>query len=109
MDKENNQPYIVVIVKDEYSQYFIAIEQIMMLECHNFMTALFLLLASHYVFNLSYHCKAKDFLFLQERVAGINSATTEKQKRNPVANSHIIAIARVYDQINNEDENTQES
>ena len=70
-DKDNNQPHIVVVTKDEHCQYFIASEQMMMLECNNVMTALFLLLASHYVFNLSYHHKVTDFLFLQEHVARI--------------------------------------
>ena len=99
-DKDNNQPHIVVVTKDEYCQYFIAIEQMMMLECNNVMTALFLLLASHYVFNLSYHHKVMDFfLFLQERVAGITSVTSGKQKRNPVANSHVIGVARIYDEL----------
>ena len=79
----------------------------MMLECNNIMTALFLLLASHYVFNLSYHPKATDFfLFLQERVAGISSITS-KQKRNPVANSHVIAVARMHDELKNGEDDEQ--
>lgn len=66
-DKENNQPHIVVIEQDDYDQYFLAIEQTLMLKSRDIATALFLLLASHYVFNLSYHSKSADFLiFVQE-------------------------------------------
>lgn len=79
-----------------------------MLECNNVTTAFFLLLASHYVFNLSYHHKATDFfLFLQERVARITSQTSGKQKRNPVANSHVIGMARTYDDLKNMDDDAE--
>ena len=101
-DKANNQPHIVVIEGDEYCQYFIAVEQMMILSSTDITTALFHLMASHYVFNLSYHSKATDFyIFLQERVTQIPSALTESKKarkeKSSVSVSHINGIARIYD------------
>ena len=50
--------------------YYINIEQDLV-ECSSLTKALFCLLAVHYVFNLSYHDRVKDFfLFLQEKVNG---------------------------------------
>ena len=55
-------------------EYFISIEQKLVMESPNLTTALFNLVASHYVFNLSYQPKANDMLtFLQEKVMGIVS------------------------------------
>ena len=72
----------MVIEQDDYDQYFLAIEQTPMLESRNVATALFLLLATHYVFNLSYHSKSADFLiFVQERIAKIPSFTASSQKK----------------------------
>jgi len=64
--------------------------------------ALFLLLAAHYVFNLSYHSKTTDLMkFLQEKVAKINSADKKVKKlKSPVATEHINGISREYDQLN---------
>jgi len=43
------------------------------MESTNVATALFYLVASHYVFNLSYHDKIQEVLrFIQEKVMGIN-------------------------------------
>ena len=54
--------------------YYIAIEQELVVECSNLTKALFCLLAVHYVFDLTYHDRVKDFfLFLQEKVMEISS------------------------------------
>ena len=54
--------------------YYIAIEQELIVECSNLTKALFCLLAVHYVFDLTYHERVKDFfLFLQEKVMEISS------------------------------------
>ena len=94
----------MVIEQDDYDQYFLAIEQMLMLESRNVATALFLLLASHYVFNLSYHSKSADFLiFVQERIAKIPSFTASSQKKrkekSPVSLSHVNGITRIYDSL----------
>ena len=75
-------------------QYFISIEQTLMMESSNPMTAI---LVSHYVFNLAYHPKAKDMLtFIQERMLGIRSeGKAEKKSINPLSSSHVSGIIRV--------------
>ena len=102
-DKDNNQPHIVVVQQDEYDQYFLAIEQSLIMESRDVAGAVFFLLASHYVFNLSYHSKCADLLtFLQERVAKIPSFEASRKKRkekSPVALSHVNGITRVYNRL----------
>ena len=44
------------------------------MECTDFAMAMFLMLESHYIFNLSYHPRIYDLLwFIQEKLAGIPS------------------------------------
>ena len=80
-NRENSQPHIVAIERDEYFQYMIAVEQSLMLDCTEISTALFLLLATHYVFNLSYHVKAERFmtieLFFVQEVCCCNTLTLD--------------------------------
>lgn len=79
---------------DVTGQYFISIEQTLVMESSNPVTAVFNLLVSHYVFNLAYHPKAKDMLtFIQERMLGIKRA--EKRSINPLSSSHVSGIIRV--------------
>jgi len=97
-DRENNQPHIVAIERDDYYQFMVAIEQTLMLDCTEIATALFLLLASHYVFNLSYHSKADDFFtFFQEKVANI--PTDKEMKKRPVGITHMNGISCIYDSL----------
>ena len=54
-------------------QFFIAIEQQLLLECKSLERAIFIMLAAHYVFNIEYNPKVKDvFLFLEEKVFGFS-------------------------------------
>lgn len=95
-DRENNQPHIVAIERDEYYQYMIAVEQSLILDCTEITTALFLLLATHYVFNLSYHMKADEFFtFIQEKIAKI--AIDKEAKKRPVAATHVNEISSIYE------------
>ena len=49
--------------------YFIAVEQDLLMECRNIQSALFLMLATYYVFNIEYCTNVKDVLYyIQERV-----------------------------------------
>lgn len=75
-----------------------------MLESRDVAASLFLLLASHYVFNLSYHSKCSDLMtFVQERIAKIPSYGTsslkKRKEKSPVALSHVNGITRVYNQL----------
>lgn len=74
------------------------------MESTDIATAVFLLLGSHYVFNLSYHAKVFEVLrFLQEKVGGIPSDRKMKFTKSAVASSHSCGIVAVYEQQKNED------
>ena len=76
VDTSNNQPHIIQFVDtadENFSpQYFIVIEQTLFIECKTIKNALFILFAVHYVFNLEYNVRVKDFYrFIQEYIMGI--------------------------------------
>jgi len=58
-----------------------------MLECTEVETAIFVLLASHYVFNLSYHTKAT-YCFIFEREGGTDSIWKWKIQKSKRKVSH---------------------
>ena len=82
VDASNNHPHIVCFMDaagDILPTHFIAIEQDLVLECCSLDSALFIMLATHYVFNIEYHPKVKDVLyFLQEKVLGYPNPTIKK-------------------------------
>ena len=76
-------------------QYFISVEQKLFMESSNLTTALFNLVASHYIFNLAYHPKANYMLtVLQEKMMGI--ASDGKKLTKPSSSSHVSGIVRFY-------------
>lgn len=82
------------------------------MECTDFAMAVFLMLGSHYVFNLSYHPRIYDLLrFIQEKIANIPSDDKGKRMKSPLAASHINGIVSQYDSLKDEhdDEGTQEA
>ena len=99
VDPSNSQPYIVLFTDDDddecQNQLFIVVERELMMETANIVSALFNLVAAHYVFNLDYNIKAKDlFRFLQEKVFSLKP--TEKSKKGITVASHTSGIARYY-------------
>ena len=72
VDTCNNHPHIVKftnVTSDVLPQYFVAIEQQLLIECKSIERAIFTVLAAHYAFNIEYHPMVKDVLyFLQEKV-----------------------------------------
>ena len=75
IDRKNNQPHIVMLSDDDdiTPSVYIAVEQELVVECADLLKALFMLLAVHYVFDISYNERVKDFfLFLQEKVMNIS-------------------------------------
>ena len=98
MEAKNNQPHIVwfqdVDDEDINQQFFIAVEQSLMLETNNLVSAIFACVAAHYVFNLSYNPKAG--LFIQERICEIPSKGC---KRHASTVSHFSGIARTYEEM----------
>ena len=76
--KENIQPHIVLFKDDDdkgvTNQYFISIEQQLMMESSTLVSAVFLCIAVHYILNLSYHRKSGDaWLFIQEKILHLQS------------------------------------
>ena len=109
MQKGNNQPHVVVIQHDEYEQYFIAVEQCLIMETTDVATAIFLMLGSHYIFNLNYHPKVNDVMtFIQEKIAKIPSEGYHKVL-SPVATTHINGISSVFKKIAEEEQSAESS
>lgn len=99
MVKGNSQPQLVIIEGEYGDQYFVCIEEQLLLESRDLATAIFLVLASYYVFNLAYHPKTEDlFGFIQEKMAKIPSAGRKKSK-SPVVQAHINGITRIYNSL----------
>ena len=74
------------------------------MECTDMPSALFFLIASHYVFNLSYHSKVFEVLrFVQEKIVNVPSDERSKVSKSPVASSHINGITSVFDSLNSQD------
>ena len=69
-----------------------------MMESCNIVSAIFLCLAAHYVFNLQYHRKTGDiWTFIQEKI--LNLPSKAGRKRNPSNISHFGGISRIYTQL----------
>ncbi len=100
IDKGNNQPHIVHFKSEDdedslMQQYFICVEQQLMMESSNLVSALFLCLAAHYIFNIQYHPKAKDvWEFIQMNMAKVSSKGTKK--RNVTSCTHFSGIIRMH-------------
>ena len=59
--------------------HFIAIEQELVLECRSIDSALFMMLATHYVFNMEYHPNVRDVLYyFQDKVLGFSDPLLKK-------------------------------
>ena len=60
-------------------QVFIAIEKQLMHECTNFTSAVFTLMAVHYVFNINYHSSVKDVLtYIKENILKLKDTSFKK-------------------------------
>lgn len=110
-EKDNNQPqcHIVMFQDDDdhvdtvLNQYFVSVEQELMMETSTLISSIFFAIAAHYIFNLTYHWKSGDvWVFIQEKVLGLTSKSGTK--RSPSSMSHFSGIQRVYDAL----EKTQE-
>ena len=98
VDPKNNQPHIVVVTDDigEDMQYLIAVEQNLTLKTDNLVSAVYLLIATHYVFNMDYHTKAKYFLtFIASKVAGIS---VSGYKWGTIVATHVSGLCQLYEE-----------
>ena len=99
-EKNNQQPHIVVFKDedDELNQYFVSVEQELMLESGNLTAAIFYCLSPHYIFNLTYHKKSGDvWLFVQERVLGLPPKA--RVKHLPSSIVHFSGIQCTFEEI----------
>jgi len=81
----------VVIVHDDYNQYYIAVEKACFMETTDAASALFCLVASHYVFNLSYYSKVFEMLhFIQEKTLDIESDFKREGSPSLLYHNHIL-------------------
>ena len=104
-EKANNQPHIVLFRNEEQDselpqQYFISVEQQLILECSSLESAIFLCVASHYFLNLEYHPKAKDvWLFIQEKVLQLTTKSRKGTKTylSPTTSAHFSGISRFFE------------
>ena len=89
--------------EDVIKQYFITIEQQLMMESSSLLSSIFLCMAAHYMFNLSYHQKSGDtWLFIQEKALELSSK--EGVKRHASTKCHFSGITRYFIQKNTQDE-----
>lgn len=93
IDRSNNFPYIMSFSEDDSdipAQHFVVIEQLPLIECRGYQTAIFVLIAVHFVFNIEYHVHVKDVLyFLQDKVMGFNDP---KYRKSPMYSNVSSAI-----------------
>ena len=92
------------IDSDLPQQYFVSVEQQLILESSSLESAVFLCVASHYILNLEYHPKAKDvWLFMQEKILKLKTKSRKggKPYQSP---SHFSGISRVFVNSTSEDE-----
>ena len=94
IDRDNNLPHIVKICNANYEvppQYFIALEQELVTECSSLSDAIFLLIAVHYIYNVTYHHRVRNFfLFFEEKVLELPSINTSS--KNAAYSSTITGI-----------------
>ena len=81
MDRDTNQPHLLRLVgaEDLPSQYFVVVEQVVLMEVGDIMRGLYMLLALHYVFDIAYHPQLADlFLFCEDKVLCISTPSLKK-------------------------------
>ena len=76
---------------DDFQQIIIAIEGQLYVECRSFVNAIYLMLVSHYVFDIEYNARAKDVLFfLQENMLGLQDPKFRKSANYSSVSSAIL-------------------
>ena len=69
-DTTNSHPYIIRWYNGDrpMAMYKIFVEQEDLAKCYDFTTGFYIMFSYHYIFNISYHSRVQDVLFLQEMV-----------------------------------------
>ena len=70
LDKETNQPHIIALQDEDLpTTYSIGVEQVVHLSTDNVDKAVFVAFALHYVYDMQYHPKLKDFYLFLETIS----------------------------------------
>ena len=94
VDKDTNQPHLLRFVDEDLpSQYFIAIEQVIHVEVNSLVKGLYTLVALHYVYDMEYNARLKDFfMFLEDKILSIANTSIKKS----VSYSSVTAAIECY-------------
>ena len=85
---------------EKFNQYFISVEQELMLETSTLTSSLFFCMSAYYIFNLAYHPKIKDLWeFFQVKVFDLPSED-KRVKCSPSAITHFSGISRYFKKLN---------
>ena len=75
INAKNNFPHLVRLIDADEGipdQFFIAVEQELLVKCRNISDALLTLISVHFIFNIEYNPKIHDIMcFIQEHVVGL--------------------------------------
>lgn len=77
--RSTNQPHLLRLVDEDLpSQYYIAVEQSIQLEVASVMKGVLLLLALHYVYDIKYNERIKDFYkFFEVKLLHMSSSSKD--------------------------------
>lgn len=86
-----NEPQIIryMDADDEIpAQYVVAVEKQAFLQCSNLLSAVYALFSVHYIFNIEYHPRVKDFyLFMQNKCFIIDDKLTSSASYSNIVTS----------------------
>lgn len=75
IDTRNNFLHLIRLIDADEGipdQFFIAVEQELLVKCRNISNALLILISVHFIFNIEYNPKVHDIMcFIQEHVMGL--------------------------------------
>ena len=80
VDKDTNQPHLLRLVDEDLpSQYFLAVEQVIHVEVNSLIKGLYTLIALHYVYDIEYNHRLKDFyMFMEDKLLNIINSSTKR-------------------------------
>ena len=96
VDRNTNQPQLIMLVEEDLqTQFFVAVEQIPQIEVTDLLKGLFVLFALHYIFDLEYNPRLKDFYsFVEDKLLRLPSQSC---KKSPNYSSVTSAIECFFD------------
>lgn len=91
MDSDTNQPHIIMMIDDDPPpQCFIVVEQFVHMKVNTVNKCVFIAFAMHYIYDMEYNPKLKDFYFFIENV--LCEIPNRSCKPSPLYSNIITAI-----------------